>query len=195
MQSSGVRSKFLILVTGMPGAGKTVFSRVASSMGVPVLSMGDVVRSYAAERGLPMNDASLGKISLELREKFGRAVIAERTFERLASIDQGVVVIEGLRNLEELFYFRERASEAYLVAIHASQKTRYERLRKRGRKDDPLKWEEFLERDLRELSVGLGSVIALADIMLVNEGKTEEEFEEECREALQKLLARAEGLR
>jgi dephospho-CoA kinase len=47
-------------------------------------------------------------------------------------------------------------------------------LRTRGRSDDPSNWEEFEERDLRELKVGLGEVIALADEMIVNEGTIDE---------------------
>jgi hypothetical protein len=31
-------------------------------------------------------------------------------------------------------------------------------------------WTEFLERDLRELKVGLGSAIAMADHIIINEG-------------------------
>jgi len=61
-----------------------------------------------------------------------------------------------------------------VVAVHASPRTRYERLISRGRSDDPKNWEDFAERDLRELSVGIGNVIALAEEMLVNEGSVDE---------------------
>jgi methylmalonyl-CoA mutase cobalamin-binding subunit len=47
-------------------------------------------------------------------------------------------------------------------------------LRERGRDDDPSDWSVFRERDIREISVGLGGVIALSDIMLVNEGTVDE---------------------
>jgi dephospho-CoA kinase len=60
--------------------------------------------------------------------------------------------------------------EVITVAIHASPKTRFQRLLSRKRSDDPNTWEVFFERDSRELDVGLGDVIALADLVLINEG-------------------------
>jgi dephospho-CoA kinase len=60
------------------------------------------------------------------------------------------------------------------VAVHASPRTRCERLISRGRSDDPKNWEEFVERDSRELSVGIGNVIALAEEMLVNEASIDD---------------------
>jgi dephospho-CoA kinase len=45
-----------------------------------------------------------------------------------------------------------------------------QRLFQRKRSDDPKSWEAFAERDLRELSVGLGDVMATADYMIINEG-------------------------
>ena len=41
---------------------------------------------------------------------------------------------------------------------------------RRKRSDDPQDWETFMKRDLRELGVGMGNVIATADHMIVNEG-------------------------
>ncbi|MBQ7979728.1 MAG: AAA family ATPase, partial [Candidatus Methanomethylophilaceae archaeon] len=47
----------ILLVTGMPGAGKEELLNVARSMDIPFLRMGDIVREFhqtsgAAERGL-----------------------------------------------------------------------------------------------------------------------------------------------
>ncbi len=58
----------LIGVVGLPGSGKSEFSRCAAELGIPVLVMGDVIRRVAAERGLSAEDAVLGEISGELRE-------------------------------------------------------------------------------------------------------------------------------
>jgi dephospho-CoA kinase len=56
-------------------------------------------------------------------------------------------------------------------SVHSSPETRFERLFKRRRSDDPNNWEIFRERDNREFSVGLGNAIAMAEYMLVNEGE------------------------
>ncbi|MDH5783256.1 MAG: dephospho-CoA kinase, partial [Candidatus Bathyarchaeota archaeon] len=57
------------------------------------------------------------------------------------------------------------------------------------RSDDPKGWEAFLKRDLRELSVGLGNAIAIADYLIVNEG-TKEEFKMKIHETLKAALGK-----
>ncbi|MDI9644745.1 MAG: AAA family ATPase [Candidatus Verstraetearchaeota archaeon] len=155
-------------ITGMPGSGKSLVSEAAKSMGLTVLSMGDVIRDEAKSRGIAITPESLGSLMLRLREEEGEGVVAKKCFERAKGMGTPVVV-EGLRSLEELTYFRE-SGDVLVVAVHASPKTRFKRLLKRGREDDPKDWKTFEERDMRELRVGLGSVIALADVVLVNEG-------------------------
>ena len=102
--------------------------------------------------------------------------------------DAPIVVIEGVRSPAEVGLFRRYFGRVALVAIHASPRTRYLRLLKRGRQDDPRTWDEFVQRDKRELSLGIGEVIALADYMLVNEGMSRDEFLERCAEALRRIL-------
>lgn len=166
----------IILVTGMPGSGKGVVSDVAKSLGIPVIIMGDVLREIAISRGLEINDENLGKLALDLRKKIGRHVIALYSLEKAKKLKNDIVLIEGLRNIEEYDYLKQNVKNLVLIAVHASPKTRFERLRKRGRKDDPKTFEDFEARDRRELKMGIGSVIALADIMLVNESISLDEF-------------------
>ncbi|RLE48577.1 MAG: dephospho-CoA kinase [Candidatus Methanomethylicota archaeon] len=158
----------VICVTGMPGAGKSVFAGVAKKLGLKVINMGDVIREEAEREGV----SDLGEVMLKLRRLHGEDVVARRCLSKLSPKDE-VVVIEGVRSLAEVEVFKNAASEVIIVAIHASPSKRYEHLARRGRFDDPKSWEEFIERDLRELSVGLGSVIALADKMFLNEGSIE----------------------
>jgi len=146
----------------------------AASLGIPVIVMGDVVREEATRRKLPHNPATLGRIMLELRREFGPAVIADRCIEKISRLSSPYVVIDGARSEEEINRFREAIGSVTVVAVHASPRTRFHRLLQRGRRDDASTWEAFLERDRRELNVGLGRVIAQADIMLVNEGDATE---------------------
>ncbi len=159
----------LVLVTGMPGSGKTVVSSLAREMGLPVYVMGDVVREEARRRGLEPTPANLNMVARLLREEHGEDVIARRVLEKLLRDDPGFAVVDGVRSLREVEVLRGYG-ETVIVAVHASPRTRFERLRRRGRPGDPRSWEEFRQRDLTELGFSLGSVIALADYMLVNEG-------------------------
>jgi len=180
--------KSVLLVTGMPGAGKSVFIEAACSLSIPVYVMGDVVREEAEKRGLAPEDKVLGKIALELRRTFGDEIIAKRISEKIARDRSRLIMIDGVRSLNEVEYFRKIFSNVIIVAVHASPQTRFHRLLKRRREDDPQSWEEFVERDRRELKIGIGNVIALADVMLVNENISREAFYKLVFKKLKELI-------
>jgi dephospho-CoA kinase len=69
--------------------------------------------------------------------------------------------------------FKASFTSFKLVAVHAASETRFARLSRRGRSDDPETFDVFHERDMRELSVGLGNVIALSKYVLVNDASIE----------------------
>ncbi len=173
----------LIVITGMPGAGKSEISDAFKDAQFPVLVMGDVVRKDALNRGLEPNRENTRIVMLDLRDKNGLGAIALRCVPELEKIESEIVVIEGCRSIFEIDVFDDYAEELTLVAVHASPKTRFTRLQKRNRDDAPDKWNSFKERDLREISVGLGGVIALSDIMLINESSLDD-----FRKSIDKLV-------
>ncbi|MFW9927462.1 MAG: AAA family ATPase, partial [Candidatus Thorarchaeota archaeon] len=59
----------LIIVTGMPGAGKSGIAEAFHDAGFPVIVMGDVIRKETKKRGLEPNPENTKKVMLELREK------------------------------------------------------------------------------------------------------------------------------
>jgi dephospho-CoA kinase len=171
----------LIVIAGMPGAGKEEFVSVAIERGYQVVRMGDVVREFAAMTSTGISDKGVGGFANEERQKFGYDIWAKRCVDRVASER---TIIDGSRGVMELKVYQERFGENIkLVAIHSSPMTRYPRLVRRARGDAPRSKEEFEARDDRELSWGLGSLIALADSMIVNEG-TLEEFRSDCARVL-----------
>jgi dephospho-CoA kinase len=175
--------KTVICVAGMPGAGKDIVREVFRELGLPIVIMGDEVRAEAERRGLPPTPENLGKIMLQLRTEEGPKVLARRCLPKIKAINSQIVVIDGIRSLDEMAEFRNEFPDLRIFSVHASPKTRYERLVKRGRSDDPKDWKTFTERDKRELSVGLGNVIATADVMVINEG-TLEAFKQELLQLL-----------
>ncbi|MEM0448323.1 MAG: AAA family ATPase [Methanomassiliicoccales archaeon] len=174
----------IIVLTGMPGSGKEEFVQVGISMGYDVVRMGDVVREEAKRLGVINNDKNIGGFAHSERLKYGYDIWAKRT---IPHIHHEKTIIDGSRGLDELSVFKEAFKDAVkVVAIHTSPKPRFERLQRRGRADAPNNFEEFEERDKRELSWGIGSLIALADIMLVNES-TLECFKRSVRSLLEEL--------
>ncbi len=182
--------RVLICVTGMPGSGKSVISKTLSKLASRIVSMGDAVREEAKRRGLPTDLKTMMKLAQQLREEHGPAAVAKLVLKMLG--EEGTYVIDGVRSLHEIEVFR-KFGDVLIVAVHASPKTRFSRLSARGRKDDPKSWEEFVARDMKELGFGIGDVIALADIMVVNEDKSPEDVANEALEAVKRVLRRARG--
>lgn len=171
---SGETKMKLIIMTGMPGAGKSEVANAFQKANIPVIVMGDVIRREVRRQGLEETPANTRRVMLELREKDGPGAVAKHCVGDLVSLDSPIVVIEGCRSLAEIDVFDDCAENVSIICVHSSPKARFERLRQRQRDDDPEDWETFRERDIRELSVGLGSVISLSDIMIVNEGTIED---------------------
>ena len=172
-----------IAFTGMPGSGKSEAVNVAREMGIPVIRMGDCVWEEVKKRGLELNDENVGRIANEMREKYGMDIWAKKTLEKIDP-SWSIVVIDGIRNIEEVEFFREKLGKDFtLIAIHASPETRYRRLMERKREDDSTTLEKIKERDERELRWGIGVVIAMADVIIVNEGSLEE-FRKNVKEIL-----------
>ncbi len=176
----------LVIVTGMPGAGKSEIAEAFRTAGIPVIVMGNIIREETRHRGLEPNPENTKMVMLDLRAKDGAGAVAIRCLDDLKQQTSEIVVIEGCRSIDEIDVFDDFAEEVRIICVHSAPTVRFERLRNRGRDDAPKEWSTFRERDLRELSVGLGAVIALSDIMLINES-TIEEFRENTRVTVEEL--------
>ena len=114
-------------------------------------------------------------------------VIAEKTIPKIRQAQSPKVIVDGLRSLSEADVFKRNFPKFTLVAVHASPEKRFSRLYFRRRSDDPDEWEVFRERDMRELSVGLGNAIAMAEYLIINENN-----QEETKAAVAEILRRVE---
>ncbi len=184
---ASMKKKLVIGVTGMAGAGKATVTETVQKKGYSVVVMGDVVRKETKRRKLKPNPENLGLVMLKIREEEGPAVIAKRCIPTIERTKDEIVVVDGIRSLSEVKEFKRHFTKFALIAIHASPETRFHRLFQRERSDDPQCWETFMERDLRELSMNVGSAIATADYMIVNEG-AKTELERKTRETLKQVL-------
>lgn len=162
------KSKTVIVIVGMPGAGKSLASSAAADHGIPVFVSGDIIRAEAERRKLSPTKENIGRLMLEIREKEGMGAVAKRLAPLIDKIDEEMFVYEGARNIEEVEELGKKY-HVFTIAIHASPRSRFERLLKRGRSDRPRTWADFVERDDRELKVGVGRVIAVADRVVENE--------------------------
>jgi len=173
----------------MPGAGKSTVASFLKDKGFAVVTMGDVIREEAKRQGLEPTDVNLGKMMLKLRQDLGPGAVGQIVLQKLQrdhandnSSDGGGsnknysnVVIDGIRSVAEIEVLKQ-VGHVRLLAIHASEDTRFKYLRRRGRADAPSDSNEFTGRDKRELSVGVSEAIALANEMISNNELTLEQL-------------------
>jgi len=162
----------VIGTVGLPGSGKGEAATVAKEEGVPVVTMGDVIRAECRDRGLNPAEHH-GEIARALREENGPAAIAERSVPLIEAAaargDADTVLVDGLRAPVELERFRERFGDDFtLVAVTAPFDLRAERLGERGRDDSDVDVEALRDREERELEFGMGEVIDAADVTIEN---------------------------
>ncbi|WP_225370663.1 AAA family ATPase [Methanobrevibacter arboriphilus] len=65
-------------ISGLPGSGKSLVSKIAKEKNIIVINMGDLVRKEAKKR-----NADVGETSIKLREEFGEYVLAKLTIEKI----------------------------------------------------------------------------------------------------------------
>ena len=165
----------IVGITGMPGAGKSTAAKALEAHGFKRVVMGDVIREETRRRGLEPDEKNTGQVMLELREKYGPGAVAEVSLHKLNAMKESVVIVDGVRSYAEVEVFA-REGKVRLLAIHASRDRRFKLLTDRGRTDAPTTRAGFEARDKRELSIGVGNAIALADESLSNERATTEEL-------------------
>jgi dephospho-CoA kinase len=167
----------------MPGAGKSTAAQALVKLGWTRVVMGDVIRAETKRRGLEPDAKNTGEVMKLLRKEKGESAVADLCIEAIAKTKADRVVVDGIRSMAEVEAFRKKAA-VLLVAVDASPERRFELLKERGRRDDPLTHEMFLERDKRELGVGIGRAIALADETVSNQHATQDGLAVEMAEVV-----------
>lgn len=176
----------VIGVVGLPGSGKSEAAEVARELGLPIVTMGDVVRAACRERGLDPATHH-GQVAQALREEEGPAAIAERTLPRIeeALETHGTVLVDGIRSAAEVETFVEAFGEGFiLLRVEAPFELRAQRIEARGRDAGEAEGGEAVaDRDARELGFGMGEAMGEADVVIENDGSLEA-FHDAVRELL-----------
>lgn len=167
----------IIATTGMPGSGKGEVLKYLKEKGIPAFVMREAVQAEMEKKGIEINNKNLREYGTELRKKKGNDIVAKMCLPSIKELSKKhkIILVDGIRGYSEVKIFKKELTENFiLIAIFASPKTRFERLRARGKNWDMKSWKEFKWRDDVELNWGLGNVIALADYIINNSGTLEE---------------------
>ena len=171
----------VIGTVGLPGSGKSEAASVAEELGIPVVTMGDVIRQECRDRGLDPAEHH-GEIAGALRKENGPDAIAQRSLPIIEAEleDAETVLVDGIRAGVEVERFEEAFGDAFtLISIEAPFEVRAERVQARDR-DNTEDGEGLRERDERERGFGMDAAIARADVSVENTA-TLEAFHEKIR--------------
>ena len=163
----------IIGLTGKNGAGKGEVAKYLQERGFHYYSLSDVLREEAAKKSLPVTRENLVGLGNQLRAEYGPGVLAEKIFSRLDP--EKHYVIDSVRHPSEVQVLRRR-HDFILACVRAPERLRFERLRQRGRENDPRSFEEFQQLEAREAQSfkesdqQLDQAISMANVILDNTG-------------------------
>ncbi|GKZ15142.1 AAA family ATPase [Haladaptatus sp. T7] len=185
----------VIGTVGLPGSGKGEAATVAEEMGIPVVTMGDVIRAACRERGLDPAEHH-GEIAKALREENGPDAIAQASLPQIdaALTTSETVLVDGIRSGVEVERFEDAFDDDFvLVSIEAPFEVRADRLSERGRDHSDADEARLRKRDERELGFGLDRAMARADAVIDNTG-TLDGFRRRIRALLEDGLSGLESV-
>ncbi|MDP2724138.1 MAG: AAA family ATPase [Bacteroidales bacterium] len=169
----------IIGITGTLGAGKgTLVDYLINEQGFVHYSAREFIVNEITHRGLEVNRDSMTSVANELRAMHSPAYVIEELY-RLAFSSGKNAVIESIRTPGEIEFLKKQGN-FILVAVDADPQTRYNRIALRASETDHVSYETFTSNENREFSTtdpnkqNLGKCIAMADIVLNNNGTVEE---------------------
>lgn len=175
--------KEIIGVSGTNGAGKDTFSNyVIQRTGGIQIGLGSALRDQLPPGIIPTRE-NLAQLSARLREECGLAVLVDFAISKFRTGDSKNLIVNGIRHPAEAKRIKEIGG--LMLWIDAPISLRYQRITEndRNRVEDRVSFAEFQAQEQREItsdsesSVNLTVVRRLADLALVNNYKTQREFE------------------
>jgi len=167
----------IIGLTGRNAAGKGEVAEFLKNQGFIYYSLSDVIRDEITNAGQEVTREKLIEAGRRLRLTRGTGYLARMILKRLETGQN--YVVDSFRNPVEVEVFRTSDSFT-LLAVTATPKIRFDRIRERGRESDPRTFEDFsaLEKaeadNERDEGQKLTDTEALADHVIENNMGLEE---------------------
>lgn len=173
-------SKKVFGLVGPIASGKGTIVKILVEKGYKSYSLSDRIREEITARGLEITRITLNHVSNDLRFTLGSEILAKRTVELINLDNPEFVIIDAIRNPQEVLYLKENLG-AKIIGVTAPQEKRYEMFKNRGSNDAGIdSFEQFKELDDRETkgtddhSQRVADSLAMADKLVENDGTIEE---------------------
>jgi len=161
----------LLLIVGMPGAGKSTVVRYLEAKGWPVVHFGQITLDEVERLGLPPSQQSEKTARESLRKHHGSVVYAQMSLPAiLGYLKDTFTIVDGLYSWDEYLFLKENVpNPLYIISVSADRRIRYARLASRATRS--LSSSEAEARDLAEIqTLQKGGPIAIADFTILNNG-------------------------
>ena len=144
------KGRVVITVVGLPGSGKSLSADMLKKRGFEVIELGDIWRELLRKNHISRFDPiGTREFTRKIRQKYGKDVYARYAFSKIRK-NKDHVAIMGIRSTYEMDYLKKRIKDIYIVALLAPIKTRFGRLKARGKPEDPKDMKDFMWLDTRE---------------------------------------------
>ncbi len=184
----------IIGVAGTNGSGKDTLAIVRSQLqGCLHVTVSDILRQHLISEGVPLERKNLSDLSRHWRDESGdHGILVTKTIGRYmgekALMGYNGLSVVSLRHPEEARRVQER--EGIVLWVDADPYKRYLRISEaqRGRIDDNKTYHEFLVEEERDMNPGdsadpacvnMGAVRDIADLVVVNNYETQNEYIEQ----------------
>jgi len=186
------QEKIIIGLVGSIASGKGAVADFLKKRGFWAISLSDRIREeLKRERGEITREA-LQATADQLRKKFGPAVLAERTWQKVTEQGFSKTVIDSIRGEAEVDYLKSK-DNFYLIGVKAPRRKRFLWAKERNREGEPLSWREFVAVDKKDFKSGRGKMgrnitvcLEKSDFLINNNG-TIKELEIKVLEILKKI--------
>ncbi len=175
----------IFAVIGPIGAGKSTISKLFEENNYKIYRLShSLVEAAKKEKIDTSNRESMQNFGDRKRQEHGNDYLAKLTYQKIIDSNHTKVIIESIRILEELEYFKNKFQDSLkIISVDLDLETRYKRSQKRGGKYDKktITLEEFKKHSTHDLGntntkhKGVRECMKLADIKLIN-SKTPEEL-------------------
>jgi dCMP deaminase len=167
----------IIGLTGKNASGKGEVAEFLKHRSFYYHSLSDVIRDELNRKKTPVTRDTLIAAGNELREKFGPDILAKRILEKIDPNQN--YVVDSIRNPSEIQALRQ-TERFSLLNIDAPEQVRFERIKARGRENDPHTLDEFRKKEeaerknLSKTKQSIEDCQALADFTILNDGSLQE---------------------